>query len=267
MNSAMKSAIVRLLRPLVRIMLRYGVSHGEFEELAREVYVQSAEEDFPVAGRKQSVSRIAILTGLHRKEVSRLRRPAEPSSGQSSYNRGVRIISGWCRDKEFQDDRGRPLVLEPEGNKASFTALVKRYSGDIPARAVLDELLRVNAVRRDPDGKIALSNDSAYVPGNDKDAQFQILGASVADLLDTLDYNLQEADGQTRLQLTTAYNNLPRSAVDSFRSLSRREARSFLKKMDKWLAAHDRDVNEDAGGEGRMRSGIGIYYIEQEVDE
>lgn len=271
MNAAIKSAITRLLRPLARIMLRYGVSYGEFAEILREVYVASADEDFPFPGRKQSVSRIALLTGLNRKEVSRLRQRATSSIGQTSYNRGVRIISGWGRDREFQDNSGKPLALAAEGPVPSFAELVKRYSGDIPVRAVLDELLRVGAIRRDPRGRIHLNNASAYVPGNDKDAQFQILGASVADLLDNLDYNLQAENGETRLQLTTAYNNLPRSAIESFRTLSHEEARSFLLKMDRWLAARDRDANEalDDKEEGgiRMRAGIGIYYIEQEIDE
>ena len=71
----------------------------------------------------------------------------------------------------------------------------------------------VGAINRDSQGKIHLKNDSAYVPGNDKEAQFQILGASVADLLDTLDFNLQADNGETRLQLTTAYNNISESAV------------------------------------------------------
>ncbi len=268
--NALKSAIAQLLRPLVRIMLRYGVSYGEFAEILREVYVASADQDFPVPGRKQSVSRIALITGLNRKEVSRLRQQTPSSPGQSSYNRGVRIISGWGRDAEFQDESGRPMALEIEGPVASFSELVRRYSGDIPVRAVLDELLRVGAISHDAKGKVHLNNESAYVPGSDKDAQFQILGASVADLLDTLDYNLNAENGETRLQLTTAYNNLPRSAVESFRSLSHEDARSFLQTMDRWLASHDRDSNQaliDDEDGIRMRAGIGIYYIEQEIDK
>ncbi|MDP7144684.1 MAG: DUF6502 family protein [Pseudomonadales bacterium] len=269
MNTAIKSAITCLLRPLVRIMLRHGVSYGEFAEITREVYVASADKDFPVSGRKQSVSRIALLTGLNRKEVARLRQQEESPAGQSSYNRGVRIISGWSRDSEFQDSSGKPAALTADGPAPSFAELVKKYSGDIPVRAVLDELLRVGAVRLDTKGSIHLKNDSAYVPGNDKDAQFQILGASVADLLDNLDHNLDAEEGMTRLQLTTAYNNLSRSAVENFRSMSHEDARAFLKKMDRWLAAHDRDAgdvpsNED---ESRMRAGIGIYYIEQEMEK
>jgi hypothetical protein len=266
MNVLLKSAISRILRPLARIMLRYGVSYGEFAEIARQIFVTAADEDFPLTGRKQSVSRIAVLTGLSRKEVSRLRGQTGLIVEQTSYNRGVRIISGWNRDPEFLDESGNPMSLDTEGQESSFALLVKRYSGDIPTRAALDELLRVGAIRRDSDGKIHLNSESAYVPSDDKDAQFQILGASVSDLLGTIDYNLEAEPGTTRLQLTTAYDNLPRAAVDNFRALSRQEARLLLKKMDEWLAEHDRDSTDEIQGEGRVRAGIGIYYIEQEID-
>ncbi len=271
MNMAIRSAITQLLRPLIRMMLRYGVSYGEFAEISREVYVASADKDFPYVGRKQSVSRIAVLTGLNRKEVARLRQKKSPATSSTSYNRGVRIISGWSRDKEFLDSTGNPLALDFEGSAPSFSSLAKQYSGDIPARAILDELLRVGAVKHDSNHKIYLANDSAYVPGNDKDAQFQILGASVADLLENLDHNLQAESGETRLQLTTAYNKLPRSAVESFRKISHDQARQFLLQMDQWLASHDHDANKELGefpeNESRMRAGIGIYYIEQEISE
>ncbi len=267
MNLSLKSAISRLLRPLARIMLRYGVSYGEFAEIARQIFVDTADEDFPLPGRKQSVSRIAVLTGLSRKEVSRLRGQTGVVVEQTSYNRGVRIISGWNRDPEFLDESGIPLGLDAEGPDSGFAILVKRYSGDIPTRAALDELLRVGAIRRDSDGKIHLNSESAYVPSDDKDSQFQILGVCVSDLLSTIDYNLEAGSGNTRLQLTTAYDNLPDTAVESFRALSKQEARLLLRKMDEWLAEHDRDSNDEIQGEGRVRAGIGIYYIEQEINK
>jgi len=282
MNKTLSNAILKLLRPLVRVMLSHGISYGEFIELARQSFVTTADNDYPPESRKQSISRIAMMTGINRKEVARIRDyvtglkvSAESSTGnenksslsQDTYNRGVRIISGWNRDAAFCDDDGIALPLPFDGTDNSFTMLVKKYSGDIPARAALDELLRVGAIRLLGSGEVSLCNDTAYVPDKDQEAKFQILGNSTADLLTTIEHNLNAETGTTRLQLTTAYNNLPQSAVEAFRKLSREDGIKLLRKMDLWLAAHDRDANTEIteSNDSRMRLGIGIYYIEEDL--
>lgn len=262
-------AVRRLLKPLVRVLIRYGVSHGEFTDISKRVYVDTAEREFPLAGRKQSISRVSMLTGINRKEVRRIRQLAALAADEvtTSYNRAVRIISGWNRDRDYVDDQSQSRPLALVGGNGSFTDLVKRYSGDIPVRAVLDELLRVGAVFEDDNGLIHLSVDSAYIPHQDKDAQFNIMGRSVADLLATLDHNFESLAEDTRLQLTTAYNNLPIEAVQRFKQFSHDRCVALLKEFDQWLAEHDRDSSNSVEGEGRMRAGIGIYYIEEEIGE
>lgn len=268
--AALKTATRKLLEPLVRILIRYGLSFGEFQSIAKQVYVEVADKDFRLPNRKQTIARMAMLTGIQRKEVSRL--IAEDidvlASLDISYNRAVRVISGWHRDAEFLGHDGEPCALPFDGEEGSFSGLVKRYSGDLTARAVLDELERVGSVRRDEEGLIHLATESGYIPSGDQEAQFNIMGLSVADLLGTLDHNL-EADGRdTRLQLTTAYNNLPLSAVEQFRRLSREQSLALLKQLDEWLAEHDRDVGGEPASEreGRFRAGIGIYYIEEHFE-
>lgn len=259
-------AVATLLKPLIRALIRYGVSHGEFADIAKRVFVESAENDFTLTGRKQSISRISMLTGVNRKEVTRIRRleALEDDETTPAYNRAVRIISGWNRDADFSSDGTLPGPLPMEG-AGSFSDLVKRYSGDIPVRAVLDELLRVGAVSIDDEGLIHLTSESAYVPAEDKDAQFNIMGNSVADLLSTLDHNFESGAGATRLQLTTAYNNLPREAVRQFQTMSHDRSVALLRDFDQWLGKYDRDASADVEGEGRLRAGIGIYYFEENL--
>lgn len=268
-NRNLHIAVGKLLKPLIRVLIRYGVSHGEFIDIAKRVYVDTAEREFPLSGRKQSISRVSMLTGINRKEVGRIRQLALLAEDEvnASYNRAVRIISGWNRDGDFADDQFRPLPLAVDAGRGSFAELVKRYSGDIPVRAVLDELLRVGAVFEDADGLIHLTADSAYVPHQDKDAQFDIMGSSVADLLATLDHNFESAAEDTRLQLTTAYDNLPIETVQRFKQLSHDRSVALLKEFDQWLAEHDRDSSLNLQGEGHMRAGIGIYYFEEEIVE
>ena len=77
------AALLKLLRPLVRILLRNGVSHRTFAEIAKWGYVDVAHQEFGLEGRKQSISRVSVLTGLSRKEVMRVRNLHDPRLTQT----------------------------------------------------------------------------------------------------------------------------------------------------------------------------------------
>ena len=225
--------------------------------------------EFGIPGKKQTVSRVSILTGLTRKEVQRVL-AAQGESGvddtRERYNRAARVVAGWVRDPDFADASGDPIALSPEGARASFSLLVKRYSGDVPARAVLDELLRVGAVEKLDDGRIRLLS-RAYIPSTSDVDKLDILGADVADLVATIDHNLQRSGTDPRFQRKVMYDNVPEEAIAEFRALSAAQAQSFLEAMDKWLSRHDRDRNPDQQGKGRVRAGVGIYYFEENVEQ
>ena len=87
----LQAAVVRLLKPLVRILLRNGIPFGVFEELARWTYVDVAFQESSLPGRKLTDSRVAILTGLSRKEVSRLKNVDAPEDNESAprFNRAA----------------------------------------------------------------------------------------------------------------------------------------------------------------------------------
>src|SRR5512143_55146 len=191
-SSALSAALVRMLRPLVRLLLRRGVSFKAFSDLLKWIFVDIAAEEFGIAGRKQSVSRVSIVTGLTRKEVSRLLNITTQRDRESSdrYNRLSRVISGWRRDPEFRDKRGGAASLDIKGDGSTLSELVRRYSGDMTLRAMLDELLRVGAVRQTRDGRIKLVARS-YVPGSGDEVKIHILGTDVGHLISTIDHNLQ----------------------------------------------------------------------------
>lgn len=254
------------MRPLVRILIRNGMPYGAFADLAKQVYVEMAMTEFTIPGRKPSVSRASVITGLSRKEVLRVQRlPAQEDAALAErYNRGARVISGWARDADFVDERRQPLALPLEGPVPSFAELVKRYSGDVSVRAILDELLRVGAVERLADGHLRLLT-AAYVPAGGELEKIGILGTDVAYLVTTIDHNLASARSEARFQRKVAYDNLAEEAVVEFRPLASERAQALLEFLDGWLSAHDRDVSLDAGGSGRKRAGLGIYYFEEDV--
>jgi hypothetical protein len=141
---------------------------------------------------------------------------------------------------------------------------VRRFSGDIPFRAVLDELLRVGVVEKLDDSTIRLKT-RAYIPeGGDTD-KLNILGTDVSDIVATIDHNLQHGAADPFFQRKVMYDNVPAEALEEFRRLSSAQAQALLERLDKWLSQHDRDTRPDTTGTGRMRTGIGIYYFEENM--
>ena len=267
-KKALSAAIRKLLRPLVRILLRNHVSFGVFSDLARRVYVEVAMEEFGLPGRKQSVSRVSILTGLSRKEVGRVRSLPIPDDAEAvgRYNRAARVVTAWVRETAFGDGHGNPADLPVEGHGATFSELVRRFSGDVPVRAILDELLRNGLVERRADGTLRLLS-RAYVPGTDETEKLSILGTDVSDLVRTIDHNLRAGQSEALFQRKVAYDNLPEEVLPEFRALSRERAQALLEEMDRWLSRYDRDANPSAEGTGRKRGGVGIYYFEDDLPE
>lgn len=261
----LQSAISKALRPLVRLLLRHGVAYADFANWAKRIYVDVAENEFALEGRKQSVSRISVLTGLNRKEVSRLQSLPQPESQPGSqHNRAARVISGWLRDSRFQDTSGQPAALALS-DQEGFPALIKQYSGDMPVRAVLDELQRVGVVVLD-DASLVHLKDRAYVPHESDAAMVALAGDSIRDLIETIDHNLDSAPSDSRTQLSVVYDNLSEETVATFRKISRDEAHTLLLKLDRYLSSQDRDTSEDTADtqdHSRYRAGLGVYYFEE----
>jgi len=94
-----------------------------------------------------------------------------------------------------------------------------------------------------------------------------VLGTDATDFIKTIDYNLQNADSDNRLQLKVVYDNLPEEAIREFQSLASKRGRDLLEEFNAWLAARDRDSNPDSEGTGRVRAGFGVYYFEDGSSE
>jgi hypothetical protein len=264
-RQALDAALMRLLRPLVRLLLRHSVPYGAFDALARRVYVETAMRDFALPGKKPSVSRASILTGLTRKDVQRLigePADADPALGER-YNRAARVLTGWIRDPDFSAPDGTPLALSIDG-EPGFSSLVRRHSGDMPTRAVLDELMRVGAVRQRDDG-LYEPVARAYVPQQGTLEKLDILGSDVADLIDTIDHNLQHGGADPRFQRKVMYHSIDVQALPTFRRLGAEQAQALLERLDAWLAEHDTDPPADTAPAPRARVGLGIYYFEERL--
>ena len=224
-SSALTAALVRMLRPLVRLLLRRGVSLKSLYELLKWLFVDVAAEEFGPSGRHRAVSRISAMTGLTRKEVARLISLPESRDRESEarYNRAV------ARDRRLEAGPGilgppwsGPASLALKGEGPTFAELVRRYSGDMTPKAMLDELLRIGAARVLRDGRIKLMVRS-YIPGAGDGERLHILGADVGHLIRTIDHNLESADPPRNVSSA-------RSATTTCRPRPCRNSRTFRPK-------------------------------------
>lgn len=235
--------------------------------IARRAFVAVARDEFTNSGRKQSISRVALLTGLARREVAKIYNDTQPPPPESAerVNRSATIISGWTHDMRFRDRRGKPASLVFEhGSDASFGELVRIYGNDVPARAALDELMRVGVVTKLKGGRIKLLANS-YIPDVVAETVTR-LGSDAADLIGAIDNNLQR-DGRPKFfQRKVAYDDIPTESLEALRAAAAGEARPLIERLDRRFAAADRDAGAKPQGAGRARAMVGVYYFEEIVD-
>ncbi len=267
-QKALVRALYRMLRPMVRLLLRHGVSYRLFADIARHVYVDTAREDFAIPGRKQSLSRMAVLTGINRKDIAKLQERSHPLSEAPAEQPTptARVITGWLNDVRFHTPTGEPAVLpvDGKGDEPSFTALVRDYSRDVPVRALLDELERIRAVQQ-KGGEVSLLA-RGYIPLEDMQENIRIFGTAAADLMGTMDHNIAKMEPGPLIQRTVSYVNIPEELLERIRERSAREGQAFLLQVNDWLAECDRDQSPGLEGSGQVRAGIGLYYFEQRSD-
>lgn len=271
-KSGLLSAFSVMLRPLVRILLRHGISFAEFAEIVKAVYVEIAVTDFKVEGKRGTKSRIAVITGLTRKEVSRVVESAREDSDESksNLNRVARVLAGWHTDPDFIGPYGMPLEVRYEEGGLStvnFSTLVRRYSGDMSPRSMLDELMRVGAVVETEPGWLKVLR-RVYEPQTLAMDNFERVGEVVKNFVDTVDFNLQKKEqGAGRFErIVYSTEGIRNEDFERFRSYVNERCQALLEEIDNWIARLD--VPEKAISKDVTHTGVGIYhYIERRDDK
>jgi len=265
---AILAAYKRLLRPLVRILIRNGVSFSEFGEIAKDVYVEVAEGDFQLPDKNMTQGRIAILTGLTRKEVNRLITQKGKQQGDytSNLSRVARILSGWHTDPQFTGPYGLPLDVPYDApDERTFVELVRRYTGDMPARAMLDELLRIGVVKEADGGRIKVLTRT-YLPKADAPESLDRLGTAVRNFVETMDFNRTELDPEKRLfeRHVSADEGIRTRDFPLFQAYVRERGQFLLEEIDDWLSKLD--PLDEKTPEPVVHTGVGIYHYLKQND-
>ncbi len=249
----------RLMRPIARMLIRGGVPFKDFVELARETYVEVAGQDYGIRGRPTNTARVAILTGLSRKEVTRVRKQLADESPRETVgyaNHASRVLAAWHQDADFMDEDGHPLPLNTDGTAPAFDELLRRYGGDMPAGALLTELKHVDAVRSDEHGRL-VAHKRYYMPTKLEPSAIERSGSVIEDMAATVNHNLyRREDVPSRFEGRATNLRISRKAAKKFEQLVEKEGEKFLYAMDDWLSTHV--VWEEEPSVAGIRLGVGV---------
>jgi len=241
-QQTLNNTLKKILSALIHTLLRNGMSYGEFDQVARKCFVDIAYKDLLSSQKKQTVSNVAILTGLNRKEVKKLHElDADQSvSNSKQYNRSIRVIGGWINDPAFLRPDGAPKDLEYEGDD-SFTALVRKYSGDMPVAAMQKALIESSNISITDDRKVRLLSH-AYLPSDDPVEKLTILG--------TLHF-----------QRKASNHKVPVDSIPAIKQYTQRKGQAFLEEVDLYLAQHE------SGDEETAELSVSVFYHETTPDK
>ena len=269
-GSALGPAVRRMLRPLVKALIAKGVTAPALYTMLKQVYVETAREEFRLDGKPPTDSRVSVLTGVHRKDVRALRERGGPTD--SALDRRVTVmttvVGRWLADPRTTDGDGQPLALPRHAVKGpSFDYLVGSVSTDVRPRTVLDELLRKGVVSVDEqDQTISLRGD-ALLTRDAGDERFHFFSRNIGDHLAAAAENiLTEGQQAPFLERAVFYNNLKAGSVDEIEGRARDLAGEALSELNRLGFARQ---SEDAAGdavadEASHRFRFGVYFYRQD---
>jgi len=261
-------ALSLMLKPLVKLFISQGVTHAEFSEAAKEVYVEIALRHFESSGRLNK-SRVAILTGLTRKEVKNvIDRALQTGSQEKMYSRPERVLAGWYGDPRFTGPYGIPLELPYESrvkDEPSLVSLVKMYSGDMAPRQMLNELLRSGSVVEVEKRYKAVSR--LYEPSALSPELIVRLGEIGHRFFSTAAMNIEKKGQGTGYfdRLVYADKGCSEKVIGLFDEYIKVRGQDFLEELDVWFSTSEKlnKATDELKGTGLYM----VHYVEQDQDK
>lgn len=263
----MLTALQRVLKPLVRLALAQGINYQMLLETLKIVFVQVAEEDFKLAQREQTDSRISLLTGLHRKDVHRLRDQPDNALNQPSLvTLGSQLVGLWISDADFIDVKGKPKPLSrlaSIGGNISFERLVARVSKDIRARSVLDEWLRIGVVHIDKNDCVCL-NTEAFVPNVGFEEKLFFFQQNMHDHAAATAHNLMNLT-PPMLERCVYYDGLTLVAINELKAIAEHEGMVALKAVNARAIELQAECKNTIDANERFTYALYFYHVKENL--
>jgi hypothetical protein len=262
----------RMLRPLIRLLVAQQIQYPLLSRVLKSLYVEVSAEDFPIEGKRSTISRLSLLTGIHRREVKRIQDGPSPQDAAtpSAITLGAQIVARWTGEPPWVDDEGAPRRLPRTSDadgQTSFQQLVNSVSVDIHPRSVLDEWIRIGIASIDRDGAVVL-NTGAFVPVHGFEEKAHFVGRNLRDHLAAACSNLAES-GSPFLERSVYYGSLPAEAIQELTILANAAGQEVLERVNDRARQMKRSLEEsgaDSGIENR-RITFGVYLYDAPAED
>jgi hypothetical protein len=262
-------AFLIVLKPMAKILLRFGIGYREFSELSKTAYVDVATREYGLRGRPTNISRVAVMTGLTRKEVRRIRAKIEQGD-QSAVVKTTplsEILHRWHAEQEFLEPSGRPSILPFSGETGSFSSLVKRFGGDIPPGAMRTELKRVGAIEEAADGNLKVVNRTVHPEGAHEKLVAALVHA-VYPLVSTVSHNVDpDRDTDSWAQMSTFSQSIRKTDVPRLRRISYDRLSEVAESFDDLVMAYEALHDNDDSDDDKNTVAVGVFYFEERDEE
>lgn len=261
-------AFRRVLRPLVRILVRSNVRYDEFLELVRGVYVETAVRDGLGDDTKLTRAKVSISTGVPRRDVDRFidNDGALPPAPKTLTKILAEILNVWHTDPQFVGPYGIPLELEVRSQKSrSFNELVSSVDTSVNPSLVLEELVRLRTVVWSGNTHVRTVS-RVFIPVEEMSAaQLEFFGNALTRLASTLQFNLDRANTEKRLERSVqADRGIPTTIVPIFEKHIRERVSELLVDLDNWLSPY---AAQDEAGTKNVRVGLAVFqFVDPEPD-
>lgn len=257
---ALVGAIRRLLKPLVRVLIANGIGLPYLVDLLKESFVGTAVEHFSPEGGRLTDSRLSVMTGVHRKDVKRLRE-ASPDTAlpPRSVSRGARMIGLWTGDPRYLDADQQPRRL----GRQEFEALVLSVSQDVHPRTIIDEWLQRGLLEADENGDLQLRSE-AFVPSENASELAYYFGRNLHDHLAAAGENLA-GHRPPHLERAVYYGGLSAASVAELQALANARVGPLLVEFNREILARRERDRDDPEARHRFCLGAYVYSNEQEA--
>ncbi len=260
-------ALKKILKPLVNLSISNGITYPVVCDLLKELFVKVAETDFKLAGKQQTDSRINFLTGIHRKDVKRLRNQNLNEEIQAeTTSLGALLVSRWLGDPNYCDNQGNPNALPrltKKGGIKSFEGLVVSINKDIRSRAILDEWLNLNIVYLDENDSVCL-NRNAFIPQHGYEEKTWFLGENLRDHIAAAAHNLK-GNEPAFIERAVYYDQLTAESVQELAELSEKIGMEALININSRALELQNKDKQSQKALHRMR--LGLYFYKTTDDD
>jgi len=261
----------RVLRPLVRMMMRSGITYPVLADVLRTLFVEVASTELLTTARSRTDSRISLMTGVHRKEIRRLREvPMDNDAPPAIVTISSQVIARWLGTPAYQDASHRPIPLPrlagPAGGP-SFEGLLESVTTDIRPRSLLDGWLEQGIVTLDANDRVHLNTD-AFIPRAGGEEQMFYFGRNLHDHVAAAVANIGTSNAAPYFDRSLHYDGMTPEAAARLIAFARDGGMRALVEANQLAASlTDGDIPPPAENQlTRKRVNFGVYvYSEDEA--